>query len=114
MSRVLYLITKHHEWGCNILGLLLVGVSVLSILAAVQCFDAGLRVLGGTVFFLGIIAVTVVDFVWRYCAGPRNRLWRFVLPSCGGAMLFVPMWLYFPAAFVAGTIAMAIRAIRGN
>jgi hypothetical protein len=63
---------------------------------------------------VGIVAVSVVDFLWRYGSDPRGSPWRFVLPGSGGAMLFVPMWSYFPAIIAGSAIAIAIQAIKGN
>ena len=111
MSRILFLMTKVHKIGCNILGLLLMGVWVVMVLVGFQLVESGWRSVGSAFFITSIVAVTIIDFLWRYGSDPRDSLWRFVLPGSGGAMLFVPMWFYFPTTVPGCAIAIAIQAI---
>ena len=110
--RLLQLIAKHHEWGCNILGLSLLLGWVGVFLALANFTPPGFQPLLLVLLVLFAIVIGGIDFVWRYFSEPRSSSWRFVLPSSGGAVAFIPIWLFFaaqPAVWLTFALAIMLR-----
>jgi hypothetical protein len=101
MERIMFLITKYHHFGSNILGLTLLLAWTGITIGAVQAFDPNHRALGAVLFFLGVAVIAGVDLFWRCNSEPRESLWRFVLPGSGGSLGFHPIWLFLTAPIVA-------------
>jgi len=94
MTPVPDLITKHHEWGSNILGLLLVFITVGLMFPFVALLEANQRVAACCLLVIALVLPGLLDVWWRQRTEPRGSYWRFFLPGSGGALLFVPIWLY--------------------
>ncbi|HUE69290.1 MAG TPA: hypothetical protein VMP01_00215 [Pirellulaceae bacterium] len=110
MSRILLLITKIHHVGSNILGLLMFGVLIITLLMGIRFVDSGMHLVGIAFFVFGMATVAGVDFLWRYGSDPRDSVGRFVFPGCGGCVCLIPIWLYVSLAVAGLGIAFSILA----
>jgi hypothetical protein len=100
MTPIRDLITKIHHFGTNILGLLFMGSGVALICLAVFNAEFLPKTVAMAILTCSICVPLSCDFVWRYYSEPRYSAQRLLLPGSGGALLFVPVWLFFLAMLI--------------
>jgi len=97
MTPIQDLITKFHHFGTNILGLLFMGAGVALLCLAVFNAEFLPKTVAMAILTCALCVPLSCDFLWRYYSEPRSSAQRLLLPGSGGALLFVPVWLFFLA-----------------
>jgi hypothetical protein len=103
-----------HDWriGTNLLGLLLALVFVFALWGIVELTESLSRLTAMALFLTSFGAVGVADVLWRLYRSRRNGFRRLILPFEGGAIGYIPIWLWmFGSLLLLASIALA-RLVR--
>ncbi len=101
--------THIHHGGCNILGLIEIFLLIAGMWALSESVGHLNRGVGVAICLGLLLSIPATDLRIRLTQPEQSRWSRLLSPSLGGCLLWLPVWLLFPAGAVAGIVAAILQ-----
>jgi hypothetical protein len=103
-------ITGITSYGCNLLGLSSFFSLIGALFSSMYVAEHWSLTVGRILVLSSVVMMAMVDLLWRRRYAAEGRIMRFLWPSTGGCLVFLPVWAIYAFGILGALIySLALR-----